>query len=269
MTRTVEYIIKKHFKNLRPSEKKVAEYILNCKEDISELTITQLAKQSKVSQPTIMRFAQRIGINGFKELKYIMVQDRLQDSAYSHPPLYLHGFSITPQEQLKNIPSIVVTEKLKILQDLIDHFSMKDYLRLIDKIVHASNVFIFGCENSYSAIIDLSAKLLFSGIKCVSYPDYQFQRICASNLTKADLAIGISYCGNSNETIEVMKIAYKTGATTAAISHFAKSLISNYADICISASTEQLVNQDVIYSQTSQIAVIDMIYLGILLDRDY
>ena len=216
-----------------------------------------------------MRFAQSIGVNGFKELKYIMMQDGLIDSDYSQTSLYLHGFSVVSHEQLINIPSLVVNEKLKILQNLLDNFSMKDYLRLIDKIIHASNVFIFGCENSYSAISDLSTKLLFLGINCISYPDYHLQRICASNLTKADLSIGISYSGNSKDTIEVMKIASKAGATTAAISHFDKSLISNYADICISATAEQLVNQEVIYSQTSQIAIIDMIYLGILTDRDY
>ena len=66
--------IRKNYRNLRPSEQKVADVILEGTEEIAEYTIEQFAHKAKVSQPTVLRFANAMGMKGYKELKTRMIQ---------------------------------------------------------------------------------------------------------------------------------------------------------------------------------------------------
>jgi DNA-binding MurR/RpiR family transcriptional regulator len=55
--------------NLKPSEKKVAGYILSNADKLSDLSIIQLAKISKTSETTIVRFCRTLGYKGYQDFK--------------------------------------------------------------------------------------------------------------------------------------------------------------------------------------------------------
>ena len=73
----MEYTVKQRIQNiyaaLRPSEQKVAEYILSYPGHPEELLIEEVAKNAGVSQPTVIRFVKVAGYKGFKELKYAVL----------------------------------------------------------------------------------------------------------------------------------------------------------------------------------------------------
>ena len=54
--------------------RRVADVILEGTEEIAEYTIEQFAHKAKVSQPTVLRFANAMGMKGYKELKTRMIQ---------------------------------------------------------------------------------------------------------------------------------------------------------------------------------------------------
>ena len=64
------------------------------------------------------------------------------------------------------------------------------------------------------------------------------------------------------------RVKKKAGATTLAMTNFENSLISKYADILLCASNRQFFYGDTIFSRISQLALVDMIYAGVL-NRDY
>ena len=68
MTNILEWEITRNYRKLRPSERKVADYLLHCDEELDDMTLTELAEKAKVSQPTVLRFARGMGFEGFKEL---------------------------------------------------------------------------------------------------------------------------------------------------------------------------------------------------------
>lgn len=61
--------IRNKYKELRISERKVADAILEEKVNILDCTIEDFSKIVGVSQPTIIRFANAMGLKGYKELK--------------------------------------------------------------------------------------------------------------------------------------------------------------------------------------------------------
>ena len=72
--------IKMIYNILRPSEKKVADYILSFNDDYAKLSMTLISKEVSVSQPTIMRFVKAIGYNSFKEFKYELLKNQTSNN---------------------------------------------------------------------------------------------------------------------------------------------------------------------------------------------
>ena len=61
--------IMRKYDDLTPGEKKVADVVMLIGENIMDYNIASLAAESKVSEPTVVRFCRNIGIKGIKELK--------------------------------------------------------------------------------------------------------------------------------------------------------------------------------------------------------
>lgn len=136
-------------------------------------------------------------------------------------------------------------------------------------ILNANRIDIYGVENSMSTINDLTNKLLYLGLDVRRQDDIYMQNLCANSLTEGDLAIGISYSGTSKDTVDIIKRAKNSGAKTLIITNFDKSIISSYADAVIhSSNSKSEIYGNAIFSRTSQIVIVDMLYMGIILS-DY
>ena len=106
------------------------------------------------------------------------------------------------------------------------------------------------------------------GIDCQYYTDYYLQRIAASSLHQDDTVIAISYSGQSKDVVDTVKTAKKAGAKVVVITNFEQTLLEKWGDVVLKSSQKQLLYGDAIFSRTTQMALIDMLYMGIILS-DY
>lgn len=254
---------------LRPSERKVADYILSYQGKAGELLIEELAREAKVSQPTVVRFAKAVGYKSFREFKYAMMQEEMRERTEGREEeLGLYGFRLSSKDRLEEIPGKIVTTSIQMLEETLKSIRKKEFERAVDAILAADNIVIYGVENSLCTVNDLLTKLTYLGLNCRTYTDYYLQNVSAGNLTKKDLAIGVSYSGYSRNTVEVMRAAKKAGARTLVLTNFENALIAKYADILLCASHRQFFYGDTIFSRISQLALVDMLYAGAL-NRNY
>ena len=264
----VKIKIQQIYAGLRPSEQKVADYILRYEGKASKLLMETLASETGVSQPTVIRFVKAAGYEGFKDFKYALVQEEAKEQSQDDEKIGLYGFPLSKKDRLEDIPGKIVTTSMEMLEETLKNISMKEYRRAVEAVLGAENIVIYSVENSVCTANDLLTKLTYLGLNCRIYGDYYLQNVSAMSLTKKDLAIGISYSGCSRHTVEMLALARKAGATTLAMTNFENSLISKYADILLCASNRQFFYGDTIFSRISQLALVDMIYAGVL-NRDY
>ena len=59
---------------LRPSERKLADYVMEAPREVLDLAMTDFATRAGVSQPTIARFCRALGFSGFREFKIRLAQ---------------------------------------------------------------------------------------------------------------------------------------------------------------------------------------------------
>ena len=254
---------------LRPSERKVADYILSYKGKAGDLLIEELAKEAKVSQPTVVRFVKAAGYSSFRDFKYEMIQDETRKMAEGREEeIGLYGFRLSCIDKLEEIPGKIITTSIQMLEETLKSIRKKEFERAVDAILEAENIVLYGVENSICTVNDLLTKLTYLGLNCRTYTDYYLQNVSARNLTRKDLAIGISYSGYSKNTVEMMQVAKKAGARTLVLTNFENALIAKYADILLCASHRQFFYGDTIFSRISQLALVDMLYAGVL-NRNY
>lgn len=266
---TIAYQIRGAYASLRKSEKKVADYILANEAACSKISLEMLAKQSGVSQPTVMRFVKALGYQGFTEFRYQMIREVSDGNTPGTPGNYaVYGYPFHPQDDLRFIPAKVIAFSVKTIENMLKSISGEEFEKAIKMLQSARRIVLCGVENSSAAAKDLMTKLLYLGYDCRYDEDYYLQRISAQALTEEDVMVGISYSGQSRDTVDVMKIAKKTGAQTICITNFGESLICKWSDVVLCSSQEQWMYGDCIFSRSSQMVFNDMIYMG-LLTNDY
>ena len=65
----LEVLVSKHYEELNPNDLIIWRYITQNKEQCLNMTIEALAHFCNVSRSTVMRFAQKIGLSGYSEMK--------------------------------------------------------------------------------------------------------------------------------------------------------------------------------------------------------
>lgn len=265
-----EYKIKNMYNTLSSSEKKVADYVLLNGYSVSTMTLANLAKEIGVSEPTIVRFAKRIGCSSFSEFKMGLMKDWGRESvAEKSDNELLVELHINENEKIEDIPSKMIGMTIKALEDTLKIIDLDNYKRAINMIKASNIIDVYGVGNSASIASDIMNKLLRIGLNCRAYSDNHLHQICASHLTKKDLAIAVSHSGSTIDTVNALKIAKESGAKTIALTNFKATDISKYADITLyTGDVETTFYSETMVSRISQLAIVDMLYMGILLS-DY
>ena len=250
--------------DLRRSEKQAADYILSHMEEAADLPLDRLAYSAKVSQPTVLRMLKALGFNGYKDFRYQLVAELARETDREKPDQIMYGYTLSGQDTLEEIPIKMAATTQRMMEETLKNFSGKSYQKAVQKLKKARLIDIYSVENSEVTAMDLLTKLLYLGLPCRHFSDYYFQRISAGSLTSENVAVGISYSGESKDTVDVMRTARKAGACTIVITNFRDSTIAKYADILICTSQEQFFYGDAIFSRTTQLLIVDMIYMGII-----
>ena len=260
--------IRKKYRTLRFSEQKVADILLKRDYRPGELTIEFLANGAKVSQPTVIRFAQAMGLGGFRELKTALIEEQARQGERGMAGAEKIPCQVTPGDKLVDVPLKVISADIRQLENTLKNLSVYELMRGVQALAGAKRVLIAAAENSCAVAEDMATKLIYMGIDAVFYQDVYRQSVFACNLDEKDVAVGISYTGVSESTVNAMRIAKEAGAATIAITNYENALINRYADILLCSGNEPYIYQNAVFSRCSQIAIVDMIYTGLLV-QDY
>ena len=244
------------FPKLRKSEQKAASYMLEHVEEMEKISLGKMAKGAEVSEATVIRMLKAVGYKSFKEIKIAFVEERMKKKEIDEANRGILGISMKKGDQIEDVPGRIIQNTINLLQDSLQAISAKKLKKAVKAIEKAERVCIFSVENSNAVAEDLQTK------------DYYLQSIQAGHMKKGEVAIGISYSGTSINTVDVLKQAKKNGATTIAITNFDKTPLVEQADIVILTSDKQFLYGNDIFSRTIHMAVVDMIYTGLLVD-DY
>lgn len=261
--------VKSAYASMRPSEQRVADYVLNDPERCTQCTIAELAEAVGVSQPTVVRFVQAMGFDGYRSFKYCLLRDRSGKSPQTPYFDHLGDFDLKPWDCLEDLPLKETRIAGRLLEDALKSLSTDALSKAVRMLVTARTIDIYAVENSFTTASDLLTKLTYLGLNCRMHTDAYLQQIAAAHLGVADVAIAVSHSGCSIDTVKALKQARKTGAGTIAITSPKEPLLAKYADVCLSTGGQAMsIYGTAIFSRIPDLAVVDLLYMGII-QSDY
>ena len=151
------------YPSLRPAERAVAQYIRNHIEEAADLTVGQMADIAHVSQPTVIRFARKLGFGGYRELRYVLRNPAAEHKVTFNP---LAGFDLNPWDGEDEIPGKAADGAKALIDELHSALDPKAYRKAVALLAESEFIDIFGVENSLTPAMDLFTKLGYLGLTC-------------------------------------------------------------------------------------------------------
>ena len=260
--------LKECYGRLSKSEKLVADYILKNKLTASDLTISELSKKTNVSCSTINRLALNLGYDGYKEFIKSLYLNAHNDEKELNKHIYDVDIDDDFNLSIKEVASLVCSLNIEAITNTYKMLDMKTLNKVIKLIDKAQRVVIFALSGSIVVAKDMLFKLERLGIACQVSDNYHSLLANASTLKKNELAVFISYSGNTKEVIESAKLAKETEATVVGITMVGNNQLSKLVDYSIQhSSVDRGIKTFSTRSRVVQENIVDMIFIGLVTKR--
>lgn len=185
-------LVKINYKKLNENDLYIWNYIDSHRKECCQCTIEELAKKCCVSRTTILRFAKKLSMEGFSELKIHLKME--QDKA-SRPE--------------QDIVKLVCNDYRKRIDDM----EKNDYSNICKLIYEAKRIYVYG-SGAVQSFVAKEFKRAFLSAKicmCLIEGHRAEQDLIADILQEGDLVIIVSLSGESNHVVEFAKILKMKG----------------------------------------------------------
>lgn len=256
--------IRQGVSSLKPSEKKVAEYILNNPEEVLNMSIASLAKESNVSEATIIRMCRALDFKGYQDLKLIISASINVNN--DQPVKYQ---DISENGSVTDIVKAVSFNNLRSIEDTLSVLDINEVEKAIIALDGARKIDVYGVGASGIIGLDFEQKCKRINRWCEAYSDNHTQLTSAAHITSKDVVLAISYSGETKEIIESVNVAKRNGAIIISVTGYSNNTVRSLADINLFASSvEQNMRSGAMASRIAQLNIIDIIFTGIA-SRNY
>jgi DNA-binding MurR/RpiR family transcriptional regulator len=249
--------------SLRPAEQRVGEAVLADPAAISESSITAVARQCMTSETTVLRFCRAIGLGGYPELRiaFARAAQREETDQNARPPV---NGTIGENDSVADVVAKISYADSRAVEETGAALDVVALTAAIEAVRAAGRIDVYGIGASALVAHDLHQKLHRLGLVSFSWADPHLALTSAAVLDVADVAIGISHTGTTIDTVDALRVARQHGATTIAVTNFAKSPITEEADLVLTtAARETTFRSGAMASRIAQLALIDCLFTGV------
>lgn len=242
--------------DLRKSERKVCEYVLQNTQDVIHMRIVDLASAAHVSEPTVVRFCKAIKCSGFQDFKLQLAQQLAGNQENG-------SYEITATDSVTELTTKIFDSTRATLSQVRDALNSQTLEAAINAITNAGRVEFYGFGASAAVATDAQHKFFRLQISSAVYSDPHIQTMSALSLNPNDVVMAISQSGRTTALIEAIQLAEKAGATTIALAPL-ESAVARAAQIAITIDVEKEVEiYTPLSSRIAHLVVIDLLAVGV------
>ncbi|MEC0203571.1 MULTISPECIES: MurR/RpiR family transcriptional regulator [Paenibacillus] len=262
------HIISVEKESLPRQERRLAEFILTAPSEIVHMGIKDLAEQCEVSAATVTRFCKNFQCKGYPDFKLKLAAEIAHAEMASRTGNTRYQ-DIVAGNPLAGIVEAIESNHLTSIRDTTELLDLGQLERAVDALCRAKRIDLYGVATSSIVAQDFYQKLIRIGKNCTAFADSHMQITSASTLTSSDVAVAVSYSGETPETIDALTCAKDAGAFTISITSYRSSAISALADITLySSSLEEGMRRGDMASRIAQLHIIDILFMG-MASRDF
>lgn len=183
---TLDELFNAHRSQLGENDLYIWNYITAHRRECAALSIEALGRRCNVSRTTILRFAHKLGLHGFSELKVLL---RMEDKQQHALPDYIE-------------------QTCAVYTDMIADIRAKDCTALFRRIDEAENLYVFSSGMLQDAVArELCRAFLSCGKWFYTIHAGTEADVLLHNVTERDLVIILSVSGESPQVLQLARAA--------------------------------------------------------------
>ncbi|MDX6311334.1 MAG: hypothetical protein QOF84_3799 [Streptomyces sp.] len=254
------------FRTLAPSMTRsmhrVAEAVAGDPAGCAKLTVTALATRTGTSEATVVRTARLLGYPGYRDLRLALAALAAQQAAGAPAAVTAN---IAVDDPLPSVVAKLAHDEQQCLADTAAQLDLAQLEAAVGALATARRTDVYGIAASSLVAQDLVQKLLRIGRIAHAHNDPHLAVTNAVQLRPGDVAVAITHSGNTHDVIEPLRAAFDHGATTIAITGRPDGAVTQYADHVLTTSTsrESELRPAAMSSRTSQLLVVDCLFIGV------
>lgn len=247
---------------LSPAQLRVAELAILDPRAVASLTITQLATAADTSPGTVQRLCHALELGGYAQFRVQLAAAAVQERRDVTDNIVSARISV--DDSVASIAKKVTFANAAAVEDTASELDIEALEAALNALGDASRIDVYGLGSSGFVALDFQQKLHQIGRVSFAWQDPHMTLASAALLQPGDVALGISHTGATAETIGALEEARINGATTIALTNFARSRITQAADhVLTTATRETTFRSDDMASRLAQLTVIDILYVGL------
>ena len=213
-------MVNKNYNVLNENDKLVWRYIYQHKVQCMEMSIEYLAKQCSVSRSTVMRFAQKIGLSGFSELK-----------------THLRWEIQHVQGRYEKLVELICEKNVQAIR----HFQTLNYDNICRMMYQAKRIFTYGTGLAqHSVCNEFKRMMLSAGIIVEIIPgEGEFHR-SLSLMDEKDLVLIVSKSGESEFIRNITFNLNNRGVTIVSLTNYGNNTLARRSDYNLFVDVEKV-----------------------------
>jgi DNA-binding MurR/RpiR family transcriptional regulator len=229
-------VIQNNFNSLSKGQKLIAEFILDHYDKAAFMTALALGETVGVSESTVVRFANTLGFDGYRELQKEL-QELIKNKLTTVQRISLSN-DFTDYE---NVLKQVVKKDIDNMERTFNEMDYDDFENAVKMTLEADTVYIIGLRSSsfLAGYLAFYLTFLLDDVKLINTgPNDVFEQLLKGN--ENDVIIGISYPRYSKRTLEALDYGKEKGCKIIGITDSLLSPAAQYADATLIASSNML-----------------------------
>ncbi len=235
------------------SDAVLANYIASHTKLILQMTVSDLANETEISEVTISRFCKKLGLSGFQDLKVNLV-------AYTYTEIDDAELGI--EDDTKTIASKIMSQVQKGLELTLNQLDHDAIDRAAQLIAASDRLLVYGFGTSGTICRDIGIRFVRFGLVAETYtdPHRQATNVAVNSKFKTVLIV-VSFSGSSIDLVESVKIAKANGLKVILITSFKRSPLALLADeVLIGLGPEIKLLSESTVTRYSYLALVDILY---------
>lgn len=242
------------------TEKRVVNWVLEDPGLVLNMSIREVAQAAGVSDATVVRTAQRLGFDGFPQLKLALAFDLSSTPGRSE----ISAGEVKTGDSLDVIAGKVFESHIRSLTRSLELLDPVQLERTLNAVLSARRLEVYSNGTQAHLVERCVSRFIATGICCIGRTDAVQQALSASIMEPEDVLLIFSHSGRMKSLLKAAELAKDRGATVIVVTNFAQSPLGKLADIpIISHGEEILFYSESMGSEATQIALVDCLLVAI------
>lgn len=225
------------YPELSKGQKLIAKYILEHYDKAAFMTAAKLGSKISVSESTVVRFANKLGYEGYRELQNDL-QEHIKNKLTT-----LQRINLDENKYVINEDSIskIMERDMENIKKTIGELDIESFRKAVDLVLKSKNVYIIGLRSSafLAGYLGFYLNFYLESVKVLTYgPNDIFEQML--KLSPDDTLIVITYPRYTKRITDVLDFAKEKSVPIITMTDSWLSPAASIADITLIANSDML-----------------------------